>query len=185
VDNNGSGVAIEAGANGEGGAGRFTNWDWMTPSPALAAETRGTGSAGMFTNTNVDNTSPALVAQNDGLGEAGVFVNTNDTTEAPAIYAESFGVSAQTRVISGRYVGAAGVVKPTGAESYLGLYGSVSGGTGTNTGVYGYAEGYGTNYAGYFSGDVKVTGYLFKDGGGFQIDHPLDPANMYLNHSFV
>jgi hypothetical protein len=32
---------------------------------------------------------------------------------------------------------------------------------------------------------VIVSGTLFKGGGGFEIDHPLDPANRYLRHSFV
>jgi hypothetical protein len=39
--------------------------------------------------------------------------------------------------------------------------------------------------AGLFQGNVGVTGSLTKAGGGFKIDHPLDPANKYLNHSFV
>jgi trimeric autotransporter adhesin len=40
-------------------------------------------------------------------------------------------------------------------------------------------------YAGFFSGDVYVSGNLSKGGGSFKIDHPLDPANKYLYHSFV
>ncbi len=40
-------------------------------------------------------------------------------------------------------------------------------------------------YAGVFNGKVYVGGALEKAGGGFKIDHPLDPANTYLNHSFV
>ena len=39
--------------------------------------------------------------------------------------------------------------------------------------------------AGFFGGDVQVTGTLSKGGGSFKIDHPLDPANRYLAHSFV
>ena len=39
--------------------------------------------------------------------------------------------------------------------------------------------------AGQFIGRVTVTGFLFKFGGGFEIDHPLDPGNKYLRHSFV
>jgi hypothetical protein len=39
--------------------------------------------------------------------------------------------------------------------------------------------------AGDFVGDVRVTGAVFKGGGGFEIDHPLDPENKYLAHSFV
>jgi hypothetical protein len=42
-----------------------------------------------------------------------------------------------------------------------------------------------TGWAGGFEGDVKVWGSVTKSGGSFQIDHPLDPANKYLSHSFV
>ena len=40
-------------------------------------------------------------------------------------------------------------------------------------------------FAGQFIGKVNVTGTLTKGGGAFKIDHPLDPANKYLYHSFV
>ncbi len=36
-----------------------------------------------------------------------------------------------------------------------------------------------------FYGNVSVSGTLSKSGGSFKIDHPLDPANKYLSHSFV
>jgi hypothetical protein len=39
--------------------------------------------------------------------------------------------------------------------------------------------------AGLFVGRVRVTGQLMKGGGGFTIDHPNDPENQYLSHSFV
>ncbi len=39
--------------------------------------------------------------------------------------------------------------------------------------------------AGAFIGDVIVQGNLSKAGGAFKIDHPLDPENKYLLHSFV
>ena len=39
--------------------------------------------------------------------------------------------------------------------------------------------------AGSFLGDVEVLGNLSKGGGSFKIDHPLDPENKYLFHSFV
>jgi len=39
--------------------------------------------------------------------------------------------------------------------------------------------------AGVFSGDVDVNGTLYKSAGSFRIDHPLDPENKYLCHSFV
>jgi hypothetical protein len=34
-------------------------------------------------------------------------------------------------------------------------------------------------------GPVYIRGPLTKPGGSFKIDHPLDPANKYLSHSFV
>jgi hypothetical protein len=41
------------------------------------------------------------------------------------------------------------------------------------------------DYAAVLNGKVKITGNLEKAGGSFKIDHPLDPANKYLCHSFV
>jgi hypothetical protein len=38
---------------------------------------------------------------------------------------------------------------------------------------------------GYFAGNLNVTGNLTKGSGSFKIDHPLDPENKYLSHSFV
>ncbi len=43
----------------------------------------------------------------------------------------------------------------------------------------------GGGLAGFFQNDVQVVGNLSKGGGSFKIDHPLDPANKYLSHSFV
>lgn len=42
-----------------------------------------------------------------------------------------------------------------------------------------------TGRAGFFGGDVEVTGTLTKAAGTFKIDHPLDPENKTLSHSFV
>jgi hypothetical protein len=41
------------------------------------------------------------------------------------------------------------------------------------------------DYAAILNGKVKITGNLEKAGGSFKIDHPLDPANKYLCHSFI
>ncbi len=86
---------------------------------------------------------------------------------------------------------------PGGPPGVLGLGGTgvrgestVSGGNGLvgiangggSWGVYAASSG---GLAGYFVGDVSVAGTLSKSGGSFRIDHPLDPANRYLSHSFV
>jgi hypothetical protein len=74
--------------------------------------------------------------------------------------------------------------------SYIGVYGlsacpncrGVEGFSSSGYGVYGYSA---TGQAGHFQGNVQVTGNLSKGGGSFKIDHPLDPADKYLYHSFV
>jgi hypothetical protein len=85
---------------------------------------------------------------------------------------------------TGTVYGLMGLVQ-SGVGDCRGVHGEASG-TGTNYGVYGRATGTGaTNWAGYFAGDVRVTGTLNPARGGFEIDHPLDPENRYLRHSFV
>ncbi len=48
-----------------------------------------------------------------------------------------------------------------------------------------YNNGLQTNMTIDTFGDVAIKGNLSKGGGSFKIDHPLDPANKYLYHSFV
>jgi hypothetical protein len=61
--------------------------------------------------------------------------------------------------------------------------------TGTGAAIYGLNTGGG--FAGRFTGNVVIEGSLIvqgavsKGGGNFRIDHPLDPANKFLSHSFV
>jgi hypothetical protein len=47
----------------------------------------------------------------------------------------------------------------------------------------------GSSFAQVFSvdsnGNLSITGNLSKGSGSFKIDHPLDPANKCLSHSFV
>jgi hypothetical protein len=65
-----------------------------------------------------------------------------------------------------------------------GVVGTIAVDSGTAAGVYGESAG-STSFAAYFAGQVAVTGTLSKGGGSFRIDHPLDPANRILQHSFV
>ncbi|MFH1037638.1 MAG: hypothetical protein V1789_03080 [PVC group bacterium] len=59
---------------------------------------------------------------------------------------------------------------------------AVGGKSNFGVGIYGESS---SGYAGWFNGDVNITGTLYKTGGSFRIDHPLDPENRYLSHSFV
>jgi hypothetical protein len=42
-----------------------------------------------------------------------------------------------------------------------------------------------SGYAAFLDGNVKITGTIQSVHLSFKIDHPLDPANKYLSHSFV
>jgi hypothetical protein len=59
----------------------------------------------------------------------------------------------------------------------------VHGYSGPGAGVLGTTGG--TGWAGAFIGRVSINGPLSKPLGSFEIDHPLDPANKLLYHSFV
>ncbi len=86
-----------------------------------------------------------------------------------------------------------GVYGRATGTSGRGVYGVASATSGFTYGVYGVSESpsgyavygvnYGGGYAGYFSGDVHVSGNFSASGTkSFKIDHPLDPANRYLLH---
>ena len=99
--------------------------------------------------------------------------------------------------VSGRSDRSAGVLgnskNSTGvnglSDSGDGVYGGSDYGHGlVGISAYGvglYSESVRNDYAAILDGKVKIIGNLEKAGGSFKIDHPLDPANKYLCHSFV
>jgi hypothetical protein len=92
-------------------------------------------------------------------------------------------------------VAAAAVIGISNGSSSNGVIGEANNG-GAAYGVWGRSN---SGFAGVFSGnviistssdgtkngDLTVIGTITKGGGGFRIDHPLDPENKYLSHSFV
>ena len=124
------------------------------------------------------------------VGGPGVFAsggNSTATLDTGGNGVDGFGGSASGS--SG--TGGAGVtgLGGTGSENFGGDGIKGYGGSGLNGGGDGvYAQGGSgalPSYAGDFNGDVMVSGALSKSSGSFKIDHPLDPANKYLYHSFV
>jgi hypothetical protein len=113
----------------------------------------------------------------------------------------SYGTSYNAAAISGQVLSTTGQsVGVFGSTSSNDTYGAGVFGQATRAGsakgIWGYAPGSNTyaifgdgagtgSYAGYFQGRVHVNGLLSKSAGSFKIDHPLDPANKYLSHSFV
>jgi hypothetical protein len=138
-------------------------------------------------------TSAVLSITNDGTGRAVAGTTTSTAVSAYGLHGQ---VSSLTPGVTS--AGVRGVNNGTGSAGYgvdgshagagsgvrgyapsgIGVFGqSISG-----TGVYGAST---TGSAGFFQGNVTVTGTLTKGAGAFKIDHPLDPRNRYLYHSFV
>jgi len=113
----------------------------------------------------------------------GAYCHASDTGSGSPVGACGIGVG----LGSGLAEGVHGAGRGDGSGDAYGVFGVVTGsGSGTKYGVYGsktFCSG--TCWAGYFAGNVNVTGTLSKGGGAFRIDHPLDPLNRYLQHSFV
>ena len=82
------------------------------------------------------------------------------------------------------YTTSTGVYGRTDSITGVGVHGRSTFDSSLSTALWGDAFG-GSAWAGDFSGDVRVVGTLVKTAGAFQIDHPLKPEQMYLNHSFV
>lgn len=196
----GNGVAGVLTGGGTGAAGVF---DGGTSGYGVIVKN---GTSGFNTTTP---TSMAKV-EISGVGtygslpyyQAGLAVDGSSTASASGVYGEG-----GWRGVYGRNPGTAAGVEAMGVygrcegsaytSNGYGVKGEAVGGGPTNYGVYGNATGattnnygiYGTNsgtgYAGYFSGNVHITGSIAKGSGTFMIDHPLDPENKYLYHSFV
>jgi hypothetical protein len=128
--------------------------------------TSGKGVVGESTiGSGVEGTSSSgsgVVGKNTRSGAYGYLGGLNTAVSGQA-YDDDWGVS-------GEALGGHGV---HGFASYVGA-----------VGVYGEHYG-GGNYAGYFHGNVEVTGTLTEVAGASKIDHPLDPEHQYLLHSFV
>lgn len=82
-----------------------------------------------------------------------------------------------------------GVVGPSNSTSGRGVFGFAAATSGTVYGVRGESNSpsaYGVYSQGnaHVEGNLTVSGTLSNGGGSFKIDHPLDPTNKYLSHSF-
>jgi hypothetical protein len=105
--------------------------------------------------------------------------------------AKSFGGSSDTGIGGNGISGAGGDSNSNNGGSGATVTGGKGGGAGHFGGVGIVAiggagvDGATAGPAAQFGGDVSVSGNLSKGGGSFKIDHPLDPENKYLYHSFV
>ena len=149
------------GSTREGTGGEFTVLS-TNPGDALLAHTAGPGYAGIFRKTLNTGTTPTLFVENSSTTSGAFALHSIITPQNPG----------------GNSTALRGQNNGTGFLG-IGVWGSHAG---SGWGVYGSSV---SGLAGRFDGDVSVIGTLSKSGGSFKIDHPLDPENMTLSHSFV
>ena len=155
---NGNGV-ITVTNTAAGGPGTFTVG-------GAASDTIGGGSGLLSLGGTGGNTTPGGVGL---VGFGGSASNSSGGTGGTLIGGVSTGGNGGDGAFT---VGALGV--GTGKKGGRGIVAIPGGAGGATVGL-----------AGEFLGDVEVSGNLAKGGGSFKIDHPLDPENKYLYHSFV
>jgi hypothetical protein len=129
---------------------------------------------GVSGDTNSDSGIGAAGAATAGTGSSYGVYGFNNSSQGTAVFAWN-------QAFAGSTYGLRSLVYSTAGRAVEGWASATSG---TNYGIYGISSST-AGYAGYFSGRVNVTGTLTKGGGSFKIDHPLDPENKYLYHSFV
>src|SRR3984957_15594889 len=136
------------------------------------------------------NSGLAIIA--NATGEAAILggSDTNDGVAGTSVSGDGvFGDSNSGNGVEGDSGGpdGFGVYGTNSAEDSIAIYGIDT--TASSAGLVGIAPyaviANGSVLAGEFIGNVEVEGTLSKDSGSFKIDHPLDPANKYLYHSFV
>lgn len=156
-------------------------------SPAFHVEAETSGRVAEFIGQYAGSSNPTVYAETAGTGNAVRAIHSRASDNQSAIYGqhdETPGMGTGVEGVGG-HRGLYGHVAAAGYGDHFGVYATVNGGNGSNYAVYGEAAGGLANFAGYFAGDVWCYGQLTKGGGTFKIDHPLDPENKYLCHSFV
>jgi hypothetical protein len=188
---------ITATSTSSGGTGVFANAGSSTSSNGVIAEgatgvaayTTVAGSIALYGDAGNSTGSNGVV----GYGATGVAGNSTINgsygtygSGSTGVWGNSTGTGANVGVLG---LGATGVQGVGDAWGVLGQSSSTSGSGGgfsnstTGDALFTYNQSGG--YAAFFDGNVDVDGNLSKAGGSFKIDHPLDPANKYLYHSFV
>lgn len=142
-------------------------------------KSNGQYSAGVYGESNIGNG-----VRGDTSGQFGAGVYGGNIGTGYGVY----GVSQGDGVFGVSSGNGAGVV---GSADHIGVLGDaitghgVEGNSNSGVGVYG-SSGLPSGWAGYFDGNVNVTGGCCgASEATTRIDHPLDPANKYLNQSLV
>jgi hypothetical protein len=186
----GNAVGVEGETSSSGGSGVYGTADSTTGSAigvyGVTASPSGTGVVG-FGGTGVQGQSTLCCVGPGGLFAG--FTASSGSSASGTDGVDATGGSGDLGTISN---GGAGV-RGTGGNGATSLFGHDGPGgwfqggnnVGGGDGIDAFAGRTGYSWAGYFSGDIEVTGTIYAGTKDFKIDHPLDPANQYLVHTSV
>ena len=172
----GTGGAIRADGNQNHGlVGTSDNADRN----GVKGQAPGTGVYGEATSGSGETAGVLGVAYSDGVSAGVLGIGTVNAYGVRGV-SDVFGVVGESSSPSGwgMYAHSDNIGIMADSPSEEAVYGNSSSGFA----VYGSTA---TGVAGWFDGPVHVSGFLTKSGGGFKIDHPVEPATRYLIHSFV
>jgi hypothetical protein len=113
-----------------------------------------------------------------------VGIGTQDPSAALEVDAVAL-VDADTTAVQGYGSASTAIVPVGGNGGYFTGGNSTTGRGGDGVDAFPGAGGSVNGLAGYFGGDVQVSGAITAGTKDFKIDHPLDPANKYLVHASV
>ncbi len=147
----------------------------------LDVTTNGKSQAAFLAIANPDNNLAALEIHSDSKGGA-LFAFANGPTGNAGFF-RIFNQDSDSDAIGGQTDGSGSAISGVNTGSGRAGFFEVEDTQNASPAIEVTTQG--TGPAGLFNGDVVVNGTLSKSAGQFQIDHPLDPDNKYLNHSFV
>ncbi|MGE0480019.1 MAG: hypothetical protein AB7Q17_06050 [Phycisphaerae bacterium] len=166
--------------------------------PAIRVESGGDDAVGVFVQGSLGENSVGVHATGDvglsgdgeefgvyGFGPTGVSgTGTNVGVEGSSLGAGGIGVLGTGQAVAIHGDGGIGV-RATGKLN--GVLAELPDDPEIPVGhaVIAFVEDQVNDFAATFHGNVHVDGMLTKTGGTFRIDHPLDPENKTLSHSFV
>jgi hypothetical protein len=177
-------------ASGLVGIGTSKPASWLEVDSQTNTSSGVTANGGNAANGSMGGGSTGLIAiggdgdlsiDASGNGGDGLHADGGDSTSIPGTGLVAQGGFGDQTGEGGSGLSATGIGEPNGDGSG-GFFQGGDGGGGFGDGIGVEA---GSGFAGFFSGDVMITGTLSASVKNFKIDDPLDPANKYLVHASV
>ncbi|MBI5865368.1 MAG: hypothetical protein HZB38_12840 [Planctomycetes bacterium] len=151
----------------------------VTTNDAAAEAISATATVAGSVGVSVSSQGTGISVQTLGsIGQAGYFLNGSATNNGAAVQIMSMGAP----------IGTNAALSATCTNGRAAYFQTADAGT---YALRARSTAATSDYAGWFEGRVQITGdcnvsgTLSKTAGSFKIDHPLDPENKFLYHSFV